>query len=66
MCLLDPLHFSRYQCLTNSYGPTSSNYEFCKGKCHKTVTSDIRVRLNGPRLTQRRRSALVEGYAPRR
>ena len=51
MCLLDPLHFSRYQCLTNSYGPTSSNYEFCKGKCHKTVTSDIRVRLNGQVVT---------------
>ena len=40
-------HHVRYQCLTNSYGPPDSVHEFCSGKCHKVVSSDLEVRFQG-------------------
>ena len=40
-------HPVRYQCLTNSYGPADSTFQYCNGKCHKQVDTDISVSLNG-------------------
>ena len=36
----------RYQCLTNSYGPTDSIFEYCHTKCHKDVTEPVEILTN--------------------
>ena len=35
----------RYQCTTNSYGPTDSIFEHCHSRCHKDVTQLIEMRI---------------------
>lgn len=43
-------HPVRYQCLTNSYGPADSIFEYCQGRCHKNVNTDISVKFGGKKL----------------
>eukprot|EP00091_Calanus_sinicus_P003502 TRINITY_DN13671_c0_g1_i1.p2 TRINITY_DN13671_c0_g1~~TRINITY_DN13671_c0_g1_i1.p2 ORF type:complete len:136 (+),score=12.36 TRINITY_DN13671_c0_g1_i1:59-466(+) len=33
----------RYQCTTNSYGPTDSIFEYCHTKCHKSVKEPVEI-----------------------
>lgn len=40
-------HPVRYQCLTNSYGPPDSIFDYCNGKCNKKVDTDIQVMVDG-------------------
>jgi len=40
-------HAVRYQCLTNTYGPSDSVNEYCNGKCHKQVETDVSIRSDG-------------------
>jgi hypothetical protein len=37
----------RYQCTTNSYGPTDSIFEYCHTKCHRSVKEPIEIWANG-------------------
>jgi len=36
----------RYQCTTNSYGPSDSIFEQCHSRCHRNVTEPIEIRMN--------------------
>lgn len=45
----------RYQCLTNSYGPIDSIFEYCHGKCHKETREPFEVMVPGYNGTERER-----------